>query len=106
MSPGWQRFFHLLTYVSQGASFLHPRAYAVLHRMHHAFSDTEKDPHSPLFYKNVFTMMFATKKKYDDFAYYRVAPEARFETDLPTWPLLEKIGQNWFGRLAWVGSQL
>jgi fatty-acid desaturase len=32
MSPRWQRFFHLLTYVSQGASFLHPRAYAVLHR--------------------------------------------------------------------------
>ena len=52
MSKGWERFFHLLTYVSQGSSFLHPRAYAILHRMHHAYSDTEKDPHSPHFYSN------------------------------------------------------
>ena len=52
MSKGWERFFHLLTYVTQGSSFLHPRAYAILHRMHHAYSDTEKDPHSPHFYSN------------------------------------------------------
>ena len=58
MSPRWQRFFHLLTYVSQGASFLHPRAYAVLHRMHHAYSDTERDPHSPVYFKNVLKMMW------------------------------------------------
>ena len=101
MSKGWERFFFLLTYMAQGSSFLSPRGYGILHRMHHAFSDTEKDPHSPLFYKNVMTMMLATKKKYDDFAYYRVAPEKRFETDLPTWPLLEKIGQNWAARLGW-----
>jgi len=25
-----------------------------LHRMHHAYSDTEKDPHSPIFYSNIF----------------------------------------------------
>lgn len=103
MSKGWERVFFILTYIAQGSSFLSPRGYGILHRMHHAYSDTEKDPHSPLFYGNVGTMMLATKKKYDDFAYYRVAPEPRFESDLPTWPLLEKIGQNWLGRLAWVG---
>eukprot|EP01036_Dinobryon_divergens_P038408 gene38408-50429_t len=31
----------------EGSSFLSPRAYAILHRMHHAFSDTKRDPHSP-----------------------------------------------------------
>ena len=29
MSQGWERFFHLLTYVSQGPSYLHPRGYAI-----------------------------------------------------------------------------
>ena len=53
MGPRWQRFFYLLTYVSQGASFLHPRAYAILHRMHHAYSDTERDPHSPILMRYV-----------------------------------------------------
>src|SRR5262245_21992623 len=68
MSKGWERFFHFVTYLMQGPSFLNPRAYAILHRMHHAFSDTEKDPHSPRNYGNVVTMMLATKHSYDDYA--------------------------------------
>ena len=64
MSKGWERFFYLLTYVTQGSSFLNPRGYAILHRMHHAFSDTEKDPHSPRNFRDVFSMMWATKKRW------------------------------------------
>jgi stearoyl-CoA desaturase (delta-9 desaturase) len=101
MSKGWERFFYLCTYVAQGSSFLTPRGYAILHRMHHAFSDTERDPHSPTNYRNVLTMMLATKKKYDDFAYRRVEPEARFDGGMPEWPLVDKIGQNWMARVAW-----
>jgi stearoyl-CoA desaturase (Delta-9 desaturase) len=104
MSKGWERFFFLCTYVAQGSSFLSPRGYAVLHRMHHAYSDTPKDPHSPLFYGNVGTMMLATKKKYDDFAYRRVEPEPRFAQELPDWPALERVGQSWIGRLAFGGA--
>src|SRR5687768_8792216 len=74
MSKAWERAFHLLTYVAQGSSFLSPRGYAILHRMHHAFSDTAADPHSPRNFKNAFTMMWATKHRYDDFAYRRVEP--------------------------------
>src|SRR5213595_4008587 len=69
MSKGWERFFHLLTYLTQGSSFLNPRGYAILHRMHHAYSDTEKDPHSPLFATDAVSMMLKTKHEYDDFAY-------------------------------------
>lgn len=101
MSPGWEKFFYLLTYVSQGPSFLHPRAYAILHRMHHAYSDTEKDPHSPLFYSNVATMMLQTKHSYDDFAYARKEPEARFAGGTPTWPALDRLSQSWTARIAW-----
>lgn len=104
MSKGWERFFHLLTYVTQGPSFLNPRGYAILHRMHHAYSDTDADPHSPNNFRNVLTMMWATKHRYDDFAYDRVQPEERFDGGVPSWPLLDRLGQSWFARLAWCGA--
>jgi stearoyl-CoA desaturase (Delta-9 desaturase) len=101
MSKGWERFFHLCTYATQGSSFLSPRGYGILHRMHHAFSDTPKDPHSPENYSNVVTMMLATKKRYDAFAYKHEQPEARFDGGFPEWPLVDKLGQNWVGRVVW-----
>ncbi len=104
MSKSMEKFFHLCTYLTQGSSFLSPRGYAILHRMHHAYSDTPKDPHSPLNYSNVASMMWATKHKYDDYAYHRVEPEARFEGGTPEWPALDKLGQSWFGRIFWIAS--
>src|ERR1700709_829938 len=104
MSKGWERFFHLCTYITQGSSFLSPRGYAILHRMHHAYSDTPKDPHSPTNYTNVASMMWATKHKYDDFAYRRVEPEARFDGGTPEWPALDKLGQSWAMRVFWIAS--
>lgn len=103
-AKGWERAFHLLTYLSQGSSYLNPRGYAILHRMHHAYSDTERDPHSPLYFSNVFTMMWATKKRYDDFAYHRVEPEARFAAGCPEWPALDRLGQSWPARIGWIGA--
>jgi len=103
LTKGWERAFHLLTYFAQGSSYLNPRAYAILHRMHHAFSDTERDPHSPLFHPNVGALMWKTKHQYDDFAYYRVAPEARFEGGYPEWRALDRLGQSWPMRFAWIG---
>src|SRR5215213_1664318 len=86
MSKRWERIFHLLTYLTQGSSFLSARGYAILHRMHHAYSDGPKDPHSPENHSNVLTMMWTTKKTYDSYAYRRVMPEPRFEKDVPDWP--------------------
>jgi fatty-acid desaturase len=51
--------------VTQGSSHLKARAYAILHLMHHAFTDTEKDPQTPHFFKEIFTMMMHTKKVYN-----------------------------------------
>ncbi len=104
MSKGWERFFHLMTYVCQGSSYLVPRGYAVLHRMHHAYSDTPKDPHSPENYGNVMTMMLATKKEYDKYAYYRAQPEERFDGGVPEWRALDRLGQSWLMRLVWIGA--
>lgn len=104
MSRGWERFFYFCTYVCQGASFLNPRAYAILHRMHHAYSDVPGDPHSPRMQPNFLRMMWETKLRYDDFAYDKLKPEPRFDGGVPEWPTLDKLGQSWPMRLAWVGA--
>jgi stearoyl-CoA desaturase (delta-9 desaturase) len=95
MSRPVERFFHLLTFLCQGSSYLNPRAYAILHREHHAFSDTPRDPHSPHVYKNLFTMMLATLKRYQGFNHRRIEPEARFDVAVPEWPLLDRFGRSW-----------
>ena len=64
LTPRAERLFHLLTYLVQGSSYLSPRAYAVLHREHHAYSDGVGDPHAPKFFSNVLTMMWATAQRY------------------------------------------
>jgi stearoyl-CoA desaturase (Delta-9 desaturase) len=102
MSKAWERVFHLLTYLFQGASYLQPRAYAILHRMHHAYSDTEKDPHSPWQYNNVFTMMWATKKVYHALAWDRFRPEPRFEGGYPEWHAIDRVfARGWLGPIGW-----
>lgn len=102
MSPFWERVFHLGTFLAQGSSYLDPRGYAILHREHHAFSDTERDPHSPRNFSNVLTMMWTTKERYDDYAYGRKEPEARFAGGVPVWPTVDRLAQNWGTRLVWV----
>jgi len=106
MSKGWERFFHLLTFVTQGSSYLDPRAYAILHREHHAFSDTERDPHSPRFFNNPFSMMWATKDRYQAYATRSKDPEPRFDGDVPVWPALDRVAQNWGVRLSFVAAYI
>jgi stearoyl-CoA desaturase (delta-9 desaturase) len=100
MNPFWEKFFYLVLLVSQGSSFLNPRAYAILHRMHHAYSDTAKDPHSPHFFKDVFGMMIATKNMYLAYLLHKIEPEPAFRGNYPEWPLIDRIGDSWFWRLA------
>src|ERR1700748_281673 len=66
MSKRTEKFFYFFSFIAQGSAFLNPRAYAIMHRMHHAYSDTEKDPHSPHFFKDVWHMMWATVLTYSD----------------------------------------
>ncbi|MFN0061646.1 MAG: acyl-CoA desaturase [Myxococcaceae bacterium] len=102
MGPRTERVMHLLTYFAQGCSFLSPRGYAILHRQHHAFSDTAQDPHAPGQFSNVFKMMLHTKHRYDAYAYRRETPEARFDGGVPEWNFIDHtLGQSWVARLAW-----
>src|ERR1700737_4137621 len=95
-----ERVLHFLAFLVQGSSYLDPRAYAILHREHNAYSDTARDPHTPWLHSNAATMMWKTKKRYSDYAHRRVAPEPRFDGDVPEWPWLERFADAWPTRIA------
>lgn len=92
----------MLTFFAQGSSFLNPRAYAILHRMHHAYSDTEKDPHSPLFFKDVWSMTMVTKDIYLNYLNHKTEPEEAFRGGYPIWPAMDKFSDSWYVRIAFV----
>jgi stearoyl-CoA desaturase (delta-9 desaturase) len=52
-----------------------------MHRMHHEYSDSEEDPHSPHFFKDVYQMMMSTKKMYHSFIYNERIPDEKFTKD-------------------------
>src|SRR5262245_66452422 len=95
-----ERVVHFSAWLVQGPSFLPPRAYAILHREHHAFSDTERDPHAPAFFSNVLAMMWKTGERYTAHWKGISCPEARFLGNYPEWPTLEKIASSWTSRIA------
>ncbi|WP_142602858.1 acyl-CoA desaturase [Solitalea koreensis] len=94
----WEKTFYFMTFFFQGSSFLNPRAYAIMHRMHHAYSDTEKDPHSPHFFKDVFSMMNKTREIYNDYVKRLQEPEAQFKGNYPEWAWLDKVGDSMITR--------
>ncbi len=103
MSKGWERFFFIIAYITQGSSYMSPRAYAIMHRLHHAYTDTDKDPHSPSFSANIFTMMWRTRGFYQDIIKGRMEIESRFTKNLPEWPAFERIANSSASRIIWVG---
>lgn len=99
MKRGWERVFYFLTYILQGSSYLSPRAYGVMHRLHHAYADTEKDVHSPKYSKNLFDMMWKTKNNYSDVYYERLDLPEKFTKNVPRWDALDRFGESWVSRI-------
>ena len=72
-----------------------------MHRMHHVYSDTEKDPHSPHFFKDVVQMMKHTYLIYDNFNAGKSTPDPQFTKDyLPSWDRLDRLGNNAITRIS------
>lgn len=101
MNKFWEKFFYIMTYAAQGSSYLSPKAYAVMHRMHHAYSDTEKDPHSPHHTKNLFTMMWKTKDIYNGLLSGTTEIPMQFDRNYPAIAWVEKLGDSWYSRIGW-----
>jgi len=102
MSKGWERFFFVIAYITQGSSYMSPRAYAIMHRLHHAYTDTEKDPHSPSYSKNIFSMMWRTRSIYQDIVHGRMELESRFTKNVPEWPAFDRFANGAVSRIGWV----
>ena len=100
-SKTWEKIFYFLTWFTQGSSYLVPRAYGVMHRMHHEYSDTEQDPHSPHFFKDVWHMMLHTASIYHAFLTNEKLPDQKFTKEyLPVWEKLDKFGCTWGARIG------
>lgn len=99
MHRWWEKFFHILTYVIHGSSYLVPSAYAILHRLHHKFSDTIDDPHSPIFFKDIFTLMHKTKWIYMQILANASAYTTQFKANYPIWKWFDARGNSWISRI-------
>jgi len=103
MSAFWERFFYLLTYISQGPSFLNPTSYSILHQKHHAYSDTPKDPHSPVQSKSMWDMSLKTYKEYKYLIkHHKTVDDSAVINKAPSWPLIDNIAETKFNVYFWV----
>ncbi|MFL5772967.1 MAG: acyl-CoA desaturase [Flavisolibacter sp.] len=103
MNSFWEKFFFVFAYLTQGSSYMSPRVYGIMHRIHHAYTDTEHDPHSPSYDKNLFSMMWRTSVTYVGIMYGKISVEERFTKNVPDWRWFDWWGNTWYSRALWVG---
>lgn len=101
MSKFMERLTYVLTWVFQGSSYLSAYGYGIMHRMHHAFADTEKDPHSPKYDKSLFAMMWKTKRIYQEINSGKIKVEERFISNVPQWKNFDLFASSMASRLLW-----
>ena len=99
MNKFQEKMFYVLSAVFQGSSYLSPKAYGIMHRLHHAYADTEKDPHSPTYSKNIFDMMWKTRLIYTGILNDKYEVEEKFKKNVPHWAFIEKIADSWYTRI-------
>ena len=101
MSKFGEKLCYVLTWLTQGSNYLSAYGYGVMHRMHHAYADTENDPHSPKYDSNLFSMMWRTKNIYHNINTQKVAIAEKFTKNVPQWRSFDKFASSKFSRLAW-----
>jgi len=79
------------------------RAYGIMHRMHHAYTDTENDPHSPSYDENIMKMMWRTRNVYSAILNGRMEIEDRFTKNVPEWKRFDAWANSSVSRILWVG---
>lgn len=101
MSKFWERFFFVITWITQGSSYLSASTYGRMHRMHHTYVDTEKDVHSPKNDGTILKMMIKTKDYYMGIYSGKFKVEDRFLGDLPEWKSFDTFAHGMVSRTAW-----
>jgi len=102
MSCTMEKICFVLTWVFQGSNYLSAYGYGVMHRLHHAYADTEKDPHSPKYDATVFSMMWRTKNIYQDINNKRIPVEDKFTKNVPQWERFDTFASSKFSRISWA----
>jgi stearoyl-CoA desaturase (Delta-9 desaturase) len=102
----WERVFYLLAYLFEGASFLNPRAYALMLRAHHAYSHREQDPQPPHFLADIFQLMKATLITFGDHVKRIKDPEAQLSGHYPEWQVVDRMGSSLLSRLLFSAAYI
>jgi stearoyl-CoA desaturase (Delta-9 desaturase) len=102
MSPFWEKVFFVGNWLANGSSYLSANAYGIMHRMHHAYADTELDPHSPKYDKNIMSMMWRTRNEYLA-VYNRSRPiDPKFLKNVPEWHSFDRFAEHIATRIVWA----
>lgn len=101
MSKPMEKVFFVLTWIFQGSNYLSAYGYGIMHRMHHAYADTENDPHSPSYDESIWKMMWKTKTIYSAIANKKMVVDPRFTKDIPEWTWFDKMARSWPSRIFW-----
>jgi stearoyl-CoA desaturase (delta-9 desaturase) len=102
MSPVIEKLFYILTFISQGSSYLSPYAYGVMHRLHHAHTDTEHDPHSPEHDENIIKMMWRTYQIYSGIFSGKIEVEEKYRRNVTNWESFDRFACATGTRIGWV----
>ena len=101
MSPFMEKLAFVFTWIFQGSNYLSAYGYGVMHRMHHAYADTEKDPHSPKYDENVFAMMWRTKSIYQSINKHQIEVDKKFTDNVPQWESFDRFASSGISRILW-----
>jgi len=102
MSKFSQKVTYVLTWLFQGSNYLSAYGYGVMHRMHHAFADTEQDPHSPKYDGNLFAMMWKTKSTYQSINTNKITVDKKYTINVPQWKSFDKMASSGISRVIWT----
>ncbi len=104
MSKRWEKVFYIGTFLCQGSSYLSPYAYGVMHRLHHAHTDTEKDPHSPTYDSNVFKMMWRSARVFQNIFDFKDKVDPQYTDGVPNWRKFDVFASHWVTRVLWIAA--
>jgi len=100
MSKGWERFFYIGCFLTQGSSYISAYTYGMMHRLHHAHTDLPNDPHSPTNTPNLFMMLLDTRNNYFNIHIGKTVVDEKYKKDLPEWAAFDRLTHNWITRLS------
>jgi len=102
MSRTVEKLFFIGSAITQGSSYMSAASYGMMHRIHHAHTDTKKDPHSPMNSSNLLAMMWQSRNNYINIYNGKTVVDAKYKKDLPRWESFDRITHNWITRVAWI----